>query len=808
METTIEKVNSEQDINIKSQIMFETEKMWKLIIKMAVPTVLMFLAMALYTTIDTLLATTLIGQSGVYDSFNVSGSSDAALAIAGWTAPIVGVILGVVIVFNTGAEIRYSNKLSKRKYDDARKTLGSTTTTSFLFSVILGLFIVIFAKPIIESVAGAAANQGAKDEAAKYLQIQMIYVPFVAFFDLTVRAFRTEGKMGWATLVGVIGIPLNLLLDFVFMGPLQTGMEGAALASIIGYGTSTVLCVGLIYFFRGTGETNMLYNWKSLRIDKKVFITTLLIGFPFVFRTIVMNVNNIAFLGAINNLGTTSQVVGPDLSVDYWNTTAGAYSQTYLIVWMTVLGLVQGTSSVLAYNYGKAEYKRARNASIWTMIYMIIISLFFVGVFILITPQIMMLFNVSIIDSTNTQFIRFTLIRNLLLGISFVPFVYLLNTNQKRQTYIYSAIQGIVFAIVLHSFIRTSSSDPNFYKVLPWVISIADLTFLLMVFPYYIYKLRHIQRDKEIQDASLNSIEIRTNVKNRYAKSTRSYLNEYRVDAARMTIEWKVKHTLSNFASVLAYRGITVSSKKNLTASPLYRESVSEKWKEYTKNKRKNKIDMIEELEAMKFEVDKEYYEVLKKYKVRKILGILFCYDKENSPERILVKEYGVSLNEVKDETIDELANVVTNVKTFVTTNPKDYSPYIKGKIDVIKDNQLEKKQIKKDEVISSVSNLHTQRYKDIENMRNDRLSSSKRRYEIFESIHKYEVENYKSDASVEKSKKKLAKNEESYAKRTKKINKKYDRKKDFFEAYVARVDKKNKKIQAKNKEKQEKNKK
>lgn len=776
METTIINVEdaNKKESNVRSQEMFENEKMWKLIIKMAVPTIMMFLAMALYTTIDTLLATTFIGQSDVYSYMTgFESSSDAALAIAGWTAPLIGVILGIVIVFNTGAEIRYSSQLSKGEYKDARETLGSTVVNSLIFSVVLGIMVIILADPLIDSIAGSATDQAAKDEAVKYLRSQAFYVPFVAFFDLVVRAFRVEGKMGSATVVGVIGMPLNLLLDFIFMGVFDTGISGAALASIIGYGTSATLSLGLIMKFRNTGETNMLYNWKSLKPKKIILLTTLAIGFPFVFRTITMNINNISFLSQINSLGTVENG-----QVEYWNTTAGAYSQTYMIVWMTVLGLVQGTSSVLAYNYGAKKYDRAKDASLWTFIYMIIISAFFVAIFVGITPQIMQLFSVSTIDSVNTEFIRITLIRNMLLGISFVPFVYLLNTKQVSQSYWYSIVQCAIFAIVLTLFSNSNlASSDDYYKILPWVVSIADMSFLILALPYYFYKMRHIERDHEIQQVSQNSKQQIRDVESKYSKETKEKLNAYRMITAKEAFSWKVEKQLSNWASIWTYRTMTLSSKGEIKSSPFYRENISKSWKEYVSTRKTNIIKTKEEKQDLKFSIDKGYYDVYRKYKVEKKFGILRVYDKENSIEFNNEKTTMITkIKNTKDSFIDSLNEIIVEAK-----KPRS------EKVELRKQDRSKAKKMAELELTASLDKFHSQRYKDIEDMRNEAIEKVNARYNFFKQAYTYEIKNSKSADNVKKVENKLLKRTENKDLKIKKINKKYDNKKESFTKYIVK---------------------
>ena len=95
--------------NIKSQELFEKERIWKLLLRMAVPTVLMFLFMSLYLTVDTILSVSYIPENGYYDHImGADKSSDVVLQIIALSAPIIAVAFAVQTLFNIGAEIKYS----------------------------------------------------------------------------------------------------------------------------------------------------------------------------------------------------------------------------------------------------------------------------------------------------------------------------------------------------------------------------------------------------------------------------------------------------------------------------------------------------------------------------------------------------------------------------------------------------------------------------------------------------------------------------------------------------------------------------
>lgn len=786
----VQNINSEQSKDrLQSQDMFEKETMWKLVLKMAVPSVLMFIAMALYTTVDTLLATSLIGSSGIYNDLSSTGSSsDAVLSMIGWSANVISIALGAVVIFNTGAEIRYATQLSKGDYKGARETINSTFSTSIIFSIVLASLLAILAEPIVTSQAGEGQNPEAIKTSAMYIQLQMIYIPFVAIFDIYTRVFRVEGKLGPATLVGVIGIPINLLFDYIFMGAISVnngdplGLEGAALASVMGYSVSAFSGSLFALKYKRKNQTNLFYSFSLMKIKSIVFWGSLSIGLPFVLRSVLVSFSNAQFISSVNKLGEFDINLLPPGTIpdpsqidasfydSYWSSTAGVFQQSYNIVWMCILGLIQGTSSIVSYNYGSKNYQRTKSATLWILFYMFITSIFFTLLFILLTPQIMSLFSATYIDSLNISFIRQSLIRVITLGLTFVPFAYFLNTSQNSKTYLISILQFLIYFLYLSLFNSSLNlgTNPNYYKVLPYIALISDITIIVIFFPIYFYKLKHIHRDQKLQEiyTEYKSEKYKLNLANKVEIS--SLYNDLNEVLKKEVSNYQIEINSSNIFFNLIYRGLfKIFSKYKLVNSKYFSEKINSEYKNIKNKKNSLNDNFKKQKNSFKDQKNKKYNQWLNLFKIEKKLFVFnYCYDFQNSKEKEYFKHNQelklIEKNKNKDRKIrKQKAKDMFN--NFDENQKIDYKSKQKQLKQEAKDNK--KAALLRSDKVTQNAILKSKK-EDAELKRKEKISKFDYIVNLKKSIYLKENQQDKIDDLNNR-----------VEKRSKRINKKYDRK-------------------------------
>ncbi|NQX83807.1 MAG: hypothetical protein HRS57_01285, partial [Mycoplasmataceae bacterium] len=467
-------------------------------------------------------------------------------------------------------------------------------------------------------------------------------------------------------LIGIIGIQINLIMDLDYMKYMGMGVAGAGVASFIGYSFQAITGFILALKFKSRGETNIFYNFESFKIKKEVLIVTLLMGAPFILRMVLVNIDNIMYVSSVNNglgvfdynsvlsssdaldfqtqlneyiaqqaaLGIDASSATSEFYTNFWGASVGAYGNTYTILWMTITGLIQGTTSVLTYNYNQQNYSRTKQSTKLTLLYMVILATFMIALFEVLLPQIMMIFKVTIINSANIYFVGVSLSRMIFVGLTFIPFIFILGTGNVTKSVIYTTIEGIWFIVILLIFDSTMSNTLNYYKIIPWTFAIAELSFIFVTFPYYFYKVHHLHRDDELNKIRKVAKDFSSQAKMSLNKTKLSLETEYSNEVKHQVSEYVVDNDIdSKIKTKLVYRNIYRVNKSEDVDNDLYVEELSNIWKDGSKKILDINKKTSTELTKLKEEEDKKYKKWIEDYKIHFVFKFAFTKDKENSKE-------------------------------------------------------------------------------------------------------------------------------------------------------------------------------
>ena len=95
----------------------------------------------------------------------------------------------------------------------------------------LGIFLNLFIHPLAELLGSTPQIHG---EAVEYIRYIVSFSPFLIFSFLLSGLVRNDGSPKLAMFALAFGSVSNIVLDYVFMCPLNLGIGGAALATAIG----------------------------------------------------------------------------------------------------------------------------------------------------------------------------------------------------------------------------------------------------------------------------------------------------------------------------------------------------------------------------------------------------------------------------------------------------------------------------------------------------------------------------------------------------------------------------------------------
>lgn len=201
------------------------------ILKFAVPTIAMSVFMSFYTMVDGLFASNLIGTN--------------ALSAINLTAPVIQVVTAISTMLATGGSAVIMKKMGEKTPKEAREDF----TFLILVNVAVGLVMTMLGYSLMETIFG---SMGLSPEVAgcctAYLSRYLLFtIPILLMNNFTLYMIASE-KAALSLICSVSGGVLNIVLDYVFIGLLNMGISGAAIATGLGYSVTAV--AGLFAFSR------------------------------------------------------------------------------------------------------------------------------------------------------------------------------------------------------------------------------------------------------------------------------------------------------------------------------------------------------------------------------------------------------------------------------------------------------------------------------------------------------------------------------------------------------------------------------
>lgn len=342
----------------------ENGKIGRLLISLAIPSIIAQLINLLYNIVDRIFIGRMPG-------------GELAMAGVGIVTPIILLISAFSALVGFGGSPIVSIKMGEKDNDSAEEILSNSFSLIILIGLILTFVFYIFKEPIIRAFGASDATVG---YALDYLSIYIIGTVFVQI-SIGMNSFiNTQGftKIGMITVA--IGAIINIILDPIFIFTLNMGVKGAALATIISQFISAVFVLKFLF-----GNKSILkIRKKYLKLNKKVVIAIVSLGIsPF----IMQSTESIVIISLNNQL----LKYGGDLAVSAMT----IMTSIMQFITMPMMGLVQGAQPIISYNYGAKNYDRVKKT--FKLLFTVCLS------FTLVVVTILMVFPGFFVNLFNNQ---------------------------------------------------------------------------------------------------------------------------------------------------------------------------------------------------------------------------------------------------------------------------------------------------------------------------------------------------------------------------------------------------------------------
>ena len=309
-----------------------TEKVSKLFVKLAVPTVVAQLVNLLYNMVDRIY----IGHMKDIGSLALTG--------VGVCMPVIMIISAFACLIGMGGAPQVSISLGKGEHERAERIMNCCFMFLILVSVILTVFLRIFGDRLL-LLFGASENT--IPYASAYMNIYVLGTLFVQL-SLGMNMFITcQGFTKISMLSVISGAVMNIILDPIFIFGLDMGVGGAAMATIV---SQAVSAVWIIRFLFGK-KTGIKLQKRFFKFDFKLILPCMALGVsPFIMQS-TESILNICFNSSLLKYGG-------DIAV-------GAMTILSTLMQFSLLplqGMSQGAQPITSYNLGAGKPERVKQS--------------------------------------------------------------------------------------------------------------------------------------------------------------------------------------------------------------------------------------------------------------------------------------------------------------------------------------------------------------------------------------------------------------------------------------------------------------
>ena len=337
-----------------------TGSIWKRMVSFAVPVFLGNLCQQLYNTVDSVIVGKFVGKQ--------------ALAAVASSGNLIFMMTGFFMGLFIGAGIVIAQYFGARNYEKVRSAVHTDIAFALCCGVLLTLLGVFFTPTILTWMRTPA----------DVLSTSILY--FRLYFLGSLATILYNAGMGILQAVGdsrsplyylVISSVVNVALDLLFVGAMDMGVAGAAVATVISQVVSAVLCI--IKLTRSDGPYRL--EIKRIGFDLPLLKKITSQGVPSGVQNSIIAIANVVVQSNINTFGSDAMAG------------CGSYSKVEGFVFLPITAFAMALTTFIGQNLGAGQFDRAKQgARIGILCSMAMAELIGVALFFL-APYAMRLFN-------------------------------------------------------------------------------------------------------------------------------------------------------------------------------------------------------------------------------------------------------------------------------------------------------------------------------------------------------------------------------------------------------------------------------
>jgi len=336
---------------------------WQHLLKFSLPTILSMLIMSTFGVVDGIFVSRLIDP--------------VALAAVSIVFPFLGFVMAIGFMLGVGGNAMIAKKIGEGKEKEGRRNFSLITLVAFIVSVSI-TFIGIAFPDFILNILGS--NDFVRDMALAYMQPLLWFMPVIILGMVFQQFLITVGKAHYSAITAFLGGLTSAGLNYVFIYLLDMGLQGAALATSIGYTLPAIL--GLVYF---TFKRNGSLYFVRPNFDIKALGRTCINGASEMVTMLAASITTAMMNNILMDIADESAVAAASIMF----AGMGIFSALFI-------GYASGVAPIISYNYGKGDTTNLKKTYVNSLWIIGIVSTISVVLAFLSTDLLISIYNIPV----------------------------------------------------------------------------------------------------------------------------------------------------------------------------------------------------------------------------------------------------------------------------------------------------------------------------------------------------------------------------------------------------------------------------
>ncbi len=308
------------------------------------------------------------------DTFFISNGLGAnGLTALNLAIPVYSFIHGSGLMFGMGGATKYSICRGQKEYKNADKSFSNTICIMSVLAVIFVLAGIFFSEKLTKLLG---ADKDVFHMTKIYLQVILLFAPAFMANDTMTCFVRNDGNPKLSMIGMLTGSFSNIILDYIFIFPLNMGIFGAVLA------TGLAPVISLIVLSRHWLAKQNQFHLVRIKPSFRLTGNIISLGVPSFITEMASGIVIIAFNAIIlylqGNIGVAAYGIVANLS---------------LVVISIYTGIAQGAQPILSRVYGYGEHESQKQILKYSIKTMLVISCGIYLIFLLCADPIVSIFN-------------------------------------------------------------------------------------------------------------------------------------------------------------------------------------------------------------------------------------------------------------------------------------------------------------------------------------------------------------------------------------------------------------------------------